>query len=622
MSHIIKGKLCGRLCEDCTESLANVEVAIYLPAKEREVIAAVVANPKETVHIVSDKEKKARQKLLLGTTKTDEYGAFSFELDDKRANSALDIDVIVNDVPHSHAPEKHQKSVQIHLTTLYPQWREDNQGHAFYRWDYCIHHRLWCLIRGYYFDAWVICGTLVNCETGTPIPNAQVTAWDADFLSDDNLGTTTTDAQGHFRIDYHSLQFKQTFLSPWINVETDPGWPPTFQSGPDVYFKATLGGTTIIDETASDRRDNVGYCLCVKLCSDKVIPSDGADIPSAWTSIGLHFNIPTGPVLNDFDSEGFAGSKKFGFTGNIRLTGQAPHKVANGNRVEYRFLVSDVTTPNGGAAPALANFANIIGVTPGLFTPSLVAKIRRNTFPFPVLNVISDQADFDSNGWFDVNNAIERTLTNNGIPLSQLSQWDYIDEDTLLTLNTAALTTAPDVPNNAATAGNPVPPANRIGIEKVAVRFEIREVINKAANIFAIIPGSGHTLNSMVVNNNPAFMKIVLNELESLGSCTPINGTIHTAYTVHHPLLEDVSIHVHNNSNSVNKNLNDGFVTLSNNTNAAVNHHNNPSLQINATPNDLVRCTYELRLRVQRRLHTGDSQVSHNDSAILFFYDI
>ena len=117
-------------------------------------------------------------------------------------------------------------------------------------------------------------------------------------------------------------------------------------------------------------------------------------------------------------------------------------------------------------------------------------------------------------------------------------------------------------------------------------------------------------------------MKMVLKELETLGSCTPINGTIHTAYTVHHPLLEDVSIRVRNNSNSINKTLSDGFISLINNTNTSVNHHNNPSLQINASPNDLVRCTYIMTLRVQRRLHTGDSQVSHNEHSVLFFYDI
>lgn len=621
MPYILKGKLCGELCDTCKEPLAKVKVALYKPFRQNELFASTVANPKETVHIVGKKELKERSKLLVKTVEADDNGNYEFELDD--GDGPYDIDVIINSVPNS---DKHLKEpVQVHLTTLFPKWRTNRQEQSFYIWDFCIFSKLWCLIRGHFFDAWVICGVLENCATGAPIPNAQVTAWDDDFLSDDNLGTATTDANGHFRIDYSSIDFKQTFLSPLINVETDPGFPLSFKSGPDVYFKAELGGTVILEESGSDRRDNVGYCLCVKLCTDKVIPGGGVDesvFPSAWTGIGLAFTIPTGPILNDFDVDGFAGSKKHGLTGNIRLTGQAAHKLSNGNRVEYRFLASDTTTPNGGPAPSLGNFTKIVGVTPGLFQPSVVARIQRNSFPFPILDVESDQTDFDSDGWFDVNHAIERTLTDNGIPLAQINNWNYIDEDTLITLNTAALTSAPNVPNGAANAGDPVPAGNLIPIEKVAVRFEIREVINKPANQFGTMVGSGRTLNSMVVNNNPAFMKLVLNELETLGSCTPINGSIHTAYTVHHPLLEDVSIRVRNNSNSINKTLSDGFISLVNNTNASVNHNNNSSLQINATPNDLVRCTYSMTLRVQRRLHTGDSQVSYNEDPILFFYDI
>lgn len=616
MLHILKGKLCGSLCDSHFEPLSNIKIAIYKPWKTDQLAATSVANPKETLHIVGKKELKDRRKLLISTVDTDTDGAYKFELDE--IEGPVDIDIIISRVPHSDT--QLQEPIQIHLTTLMPQWRQDKQRNYVYLWDFCIPQKFWCAIRGHFFDAWVICGVLENCQTGNPISNAQVTAWDADLLSDDNLGTATTNASGHFRIDYSTVDFKQTFLSPWINIETDPGFPLSFKSGPDVYFKAELAGEFIIDEPKANPRENVGYCLCVKLCTDKVIPSSGADIPSAWTGIGKHFNIPTGPILNDFDSDGFGGSKKFGFTGNINLTGQAPHKTANGNRVEYRFLVSNDTTPNGGPAPVLGDFSQIMGITPDLFTPSIVAKIRRNSFPFPVINVISDQADFDGDGWFDVNNAIERTLDNNGIPRNQIDQWDYIDEDTLLTLNTAALTNKPNVPDGIA-AGEAVPVPNRINIKKVAIRFEIREVIDKPADLFAMIPGSEQTLNSIVINNNPAFMKLAVNELLTLGSCTPISGEVHAAYTVHHPLLEDVSINVRNNSNSVNKNLSDDFITLSDNIDVAVNHNNNASLQINAVPNDLVRCTYEITLHVRRRLHTGDSPVLNNSTSVLFFYD-
>jgi DNA-directed RNA polymerase subunit L len=622
MKYIFKGSLCGYICDDCTEHLSGIEILLYLPRQQSNVVAAAVAATKETFHLVDKEEAAARKDLLIARAKTDELGNFEIELDEKYRDTAFELDVYCGNVPRTPPKPPRRDPIQLHLTTIYPRWHfTQDQSHALFRWDYCIDAKWWCFIRGYYFDAWTICGRLLNCENGVPIAGAEVTAWDADLLTDDNLGSATTDANGHFRIDYTSIQFKQTFLSPWINVETDPGLPLTFQSGPDVYFVAKLGTTEIYTETKADARKNVGYCLCVRLCS-KIIPNSGSDLPSQWTGIGLQFNIPTGPVLNDFDAEGFAGAEKFGFTGMVRLTGQAPHKLSNGHRVEYRFLVSHATTPNGGPAPALANFTKIVGVDAGLFASTLVAKVVRNSFPFPLHNVISHQSDFDANGWFDLTHAIERTLTDNSVPAADFVNWGLIDEDALVGLNTAALTSEPNVPTAAAVAGAPVPLINRIAMEKIAIRFEIREVIDKSTNIFAPIAGTGKTLNSMAVNNNPTFMKCVVNELETLGSCSPLQNIIHTAYTVHHPLLRAAQIRVRNNSNTVNKLLNDGFITLSGNTNSAVNHHNNPSLQINANPNDLVRCTYELRMSVLRRLHNGDSSVTWEEISILFFYEV
>lgn len=622
MKYIFRGALCGHICEECKEHLSGIEILLYLPRQDHNVVAAAIADPKETFHLVECSEMNARKDLLIARAATDEQGNFEIVLDEKYRDTAFDVDIVCGTVPRVPPKPPRRDPIQLHLSTIYPKWQAlREQDLAVARWDYCLSEKWWCFIRGYYFDAWTICGHLLNCDTGVPIAGAQVTAWDADLLTDDNLGTATTDANGHFRIDYTSIQFKQTFLSPLINVETDPGLPLTFQSGPDVYFTAMLGSAVVFKETKADARKNVGYCLCVRLCS-KLIPNSGSDLPSAWTGIGLNFNIPTGPVLNDFDVDGFAGAEKFGFTGVLRLTGQAPHKLANGHRVEYRFLISHATTPNGGAAPALANFTKIVGVDAGLFASSIVARLVRNISPFPVLNVVAAQSDFDSGGWFDLTHAIERTLADNSVPASDFPNWGVIDEDTLVALNTAALTTQPNVPATAAAAGAPVPAGNRIAVEKIAVRFEIREVIDKTTNSFAPIAGTGKTLNSMVVNNNPTFMKCVINELETLGSCTPLQNTIHAAYTVHHPLLRAAQIRVRNNSNTINKLLSDGFITLSGNTNSAINHHNNASLQINANPNDLVRCTYELKMSVLRRLHNGDNSVTWEEISVLFFYDI
>ncbi len=628
MKYTFRGNLCGYLCEECSEPLSGMEVRLYLPWQKERITENAVANTKDTFRLVTKEEQAAREKLLIGTARTDEKGNFEFTLDEKHSSTAFDIDFTCGTVPRTPPMPPRKEPVQFHLTTIYPQWRINReQDFYFFQWDYCLIPRWWCYIRGHYFDAWVICGYLRNCETGVPIANASVTAWDADFLTDDNLGTVLTDANGHFRIDYTSVQFKQTFLSPWINVETDPGSLLSFQSGPDVYFKASIGGVTLIDETAANSRKNVGYCLCVNLCT-KINVGDPGDtlFPSAWTGIGQAFNISTGAGPKDFDVDGYAGasSGKFALSSVIRLTGQAAPKAAGGNHIEYRFLISHVTTPNGGAAPALGNFTKIVGVTPNLFVAGTVAKLMEKAFPFTVYDVISDQSDFDADGWFDINPAVDRTLVNNGIPIANLNNYWFIDEDTLISLNTAALTTAPDVPQGAADAGQPVPAANKIPIEKIAIRFEIREVVNKPLNQFNIIPGSGKTLNSAIVNNNPMFFKLAITELDALGSCTPINGTLHAKYTVYHPHLRAAYLHLNNNSYTVNRYITgDGFLTLSGNINPLVDGNANNNLQLNNPPNDMTRCTYSLKLNAQARLHNGDSAWSYSGPIEqLFFYEI
>ncbi len=527
MKYLFKGNLCGFLCEDCTESLSGVEVLLYLPWQTERVAERAVADVKDTFRLVSNEEAGSRKELLIAKTKTDDLGNFEFELDEKFSKTAFDIDFVCGNVPRL-PPKPRKEPLQFHLTTIYPQWRTTtataNESY-FYKWEYCLSAKWWCYIRGHYFDAWVICGHLRNCDTGTPIANASVTAWDADFLTDDNLGTVLTDASGHFRIDYTSIQFKQTFLSPWINVETDPGPGLTFQSGPDVYFKAVLGSVVLVDETKTDCRKNVSYCLCVNLCSKIHVGDPGDTFPSAWTGIGQAFNITTGIGPKDFDANGYAGGAgKYALYSIINLTGQAAAKAASGNPIEYRFLVSQVTSPNGGPSPALPNFTKIVGVTPGLFVAGTVAKLTKKVFPFPDFDVVSDQSDFDADGWFDINNALNRTATLLGEPLTNFL---FTDTDPLIAMDTRVLTTAADVPSAAAAVGTPVPAGNKIPVEKFAIRFEIREVVNKALNQFNVITGNGKTLNSAIMNNNSMFMKLSVSELEVSGLCTPINGTVH-----------------------------------------------------------------------------------------------
>lgn len=618
MRNILKGSLRGHVCEDCLEDISNVEVLFYLPYRKETSVTNEISNT-ETFRLVTKEEAKQRKGLFIDSVTTDKNGDFEFEINEKYLNADFDIDFVCGSVPPKPPKPKREEMLQFHITTIAVKNELERQAQREnYRWEYNIAHKWWCYIRGHFFDAWVICGHLMNCKTNTPIANAKVTAMDADLLTDDNLGTVTTDANGHFRIDYSSADFKKTFLSPWINVETDPSFL-SFQSGPDVYFKAELAGTKLIDETKADARKNVGYCLCVNLCSEITVTNPEETFPSAWTGIGGAFSSSFGSNSYDFDADGFAGSGKHVLFSTIRLTGQAALKSAAGNPIEYRFLISDTTTPNGGPGPAIGNFSKIVGLTGGLFVPSVVSKLTRKVFSF-ILNdifVYSDQTDFDGEGWFDINHAIERTLIAVGLTPADLALYNIIEEDTLISMNTAALTTAPNVPN-IFSAGQPIPSANDIPVEKFAIRFEIREVIDKPSNNFGVIGGNGKTLNSVVMNNNPIYRELVIKELEETTLCSPISGTVHAKYTLYHPYLASGSLHLNNNSLSINRDVLDGVI----NTTSVKRINNNSAL--NAPPlNNLTRCTYSLKLYSSTRKHNGDYSDSDGSSPLeqLFFYD-
>ena len=376
----------------------------------------------------------------------------------------------------------------------------------------------------------------------------------------------------------------------------------------------------MVDETKADARKNVGYCLCVNLCSEISVTGPGETFPSAWTGIGSKFSSSYGTSAPDFDAEGYASSDKNVLFSTIKLTGQAALRSAAGNPIEYRFSVSDATLPNDDANnPPLAGFTKIVGLYPNLFVPGVVSKLIRKVYS-PILNqisVYSDQSDFDTEGWFDVNHAIERALVNIGLTPADLALYNIIEEDTLIAMNTAALTTAPDVPN-IFSAGQPIPPANEIGVEKFAIRFEIREVINKAANQFGNING-GKILNSVIMNNNPIYRRLAIKELEETTLCDPISGLVTAKYTLYHPYLASGKLHLNSNSLTINRDIADGVID-----NTTLVKRIKDDSVLNTPPDNLTRCTYSLKLYSSTRKHNGEDGDSDGGSPLeqLFFYDV
>src|SRR6478752_1534007 len=265
MKYTIKGNLRGYLCDDCFEFLEGIKVHLYQSQKNVDVRAAAELNKQQTFVLVTPEEAGAKEKLLVATAIVDVKGNFEVELNEEQSSSAFDIDFECGNVPHWPKPPQHNP-VQFYHTTIYPQWQLENDKGYYFRYDFEVSAKWWCYVRGHIFDVWTICGHLFACGTKKPVHNVKVTAWDDDFLTDDNLGSAITDVNGHFTINYTSADFKKTFLSPFINVETDPGLPLTFKNGPDVYFKYEYNGVAIPGETPAISRKNVGYCLCVELC--------------------------------------------------------------------------------------------------------------------------------------------------------------------------------------------------------------------------------------------------------------------------------------------------------------------------------------------------------------------
>jgi hypothetical protein len=53
-----------------------------------------------------------------------------------------------------------------------------------------------------------VIGTIVEQESGKPLEGLLVRAYDKDWVFDDDLGETTTDASGRFELSYSEYQFR------------------------------------------------------------------------------------------------------------------------------------------------------------------------------------------------------------------------------------------------------------------------------------------------------------------------------------------------------------------------------------------------------------------------------
>jgi hypothetical protein len=622
MKYHFKGNLCGFLCEECSEPLAGIEVLLYLPWRKESVTQTAVADVKDTFRLVSNEEAASRKELLIAKTKTDEFGNFEFELDEKYSKTVFDIDFICGTVPRV-PPKPRKEPLQFHLTTIYPQWRNSTEGEsAFYKWEYCLSAKWWCYIRGYYFDAWVICGHMYVCGTKTPIPNVKITAWDADFLTDDNLGSAVTDANGHFRIDYTSIQFKQTFLSPWINVETDPGPGLTFQSGPDVYFKYEYNSVAIQGETAANRRKNVSYCLCVELClKDIVVTPPG--IPASFTKIGNNGNH----FINEAVASGnpnviaLATGKtpaNQAFYSCIKLRGNLSQKL-NGIAMEYSFDTIETSGPGGAEIGVWKKVtaANMCEAEIGTFFTLTGDPMNPvSIIPYKISNV---SGGVDAAGWIAVPQAANFSPNING---------EILSLNTAL-LNGSTVNMVGLIQGQSTTTKAPLQ-QNRF----FKIRMRKRQIGNPASEVSAGVSNPIAMFNT-TYQNVPQFgswMPQASNEmgvacidiLEMIGGgggtgCTPITDELHVNYTAANPNMGAVSLTLYGPGGpySIQNVAPIGSVPETFNTATAL-FTIPPPPPVSIPVNTLSKCAYTVIMSVELKLTNGENQHSNIEDWLSF----
>lgn len=262
MGYIVKGNFTASLCRDFTEAVSNVKIRIYRfedDAEDRNEINQDTKNPR----ILTKKEVSEKETFLIGKGKTDFEGNYQVELSDQYIEGQIAIDIKVIVMPGQKETKK--KPLQFTVRKPRPIWR-DGENSLEYIYNYRLSFEFWNHIRTL-FDAWIICGYLKSSiEDRVPVVGATVSAFDVDWIKDDFLGSGVTDSKGYFRIDFSDSDFKQTFLSPAINIET----PISAIPSPGVYFKVTTEDGSIIYEEdrvegRTDERKHVPHCYGVDL---------------------------------------------------------------------------------------------------------------------------------------------------------------------------------------------------------------------------------------------------------------------------------------------------------------------------------------------------------------------
>ena len=618
MRYSFFGHLCGTLCSDCQEDLANVTLRLYRPeGREDQILSRATANPKRTHRILDPKDVKKKSDRLLAEADLDSEGRFEVSLGEEvdYDGEAFEVDVYLESVPGM--PEgADAEPVQVSITTLQPQWRKGEEG-ARFGWEYCIPARFWCQVRER-FGVWTICGDVTLCETEEPIKGLTVIAFDRDWVQDDELGSATTDQHGRFRIDYLRQDFEP---GTFIDVE--------LVGGPDLYFRVeTPAGQALLDEDPSEgrtsSRENAGPCFCVDLCIDreKEPPPTPPEAYPAFTHVGGY------DFQTDIDSTpsgtGETVSQGRAFYRTLRLNGVMAKRSLNGNPLEYKFQHRELGASTWtDVAPSQIRKTKI----------GVLEKVDTSVSPPDVVTQdyivggtpASDEVAASFNGnWIQVPQESD-LLGPNGSFVPNHNQIQ-LDSRTLATFTPAVDLTSIEAGDSAEAPS---------GVSLVQNKhFQLRMLIREQG-----AGGSGTPagfLQNIAVNNrlydyvrHPNWMGQTVNDglavamvnLRELGSsgCEGIQDSLNVEFTAAHPNLGNVSIRIEGPGGPYSTTPTPSDPNV--NGSADENLHGSVDFQTisgGTQVEDLENCSYIVTLSVGVLLTNGDGTPSNRNDQIAF----
>ena len=617
MKYSLKGRIQTTVCDDHQHALTNTVIRLYQPDDET-VTELVAAQPKEAFRWLEKKDFQAKQKRLLVETTTDAQGHYTFEIDGEQKNyqgGAVELDIYYPEIP-DYGQKNTDKPAgylpfQVTIDVLQPRWRE-TEDELLARWNHRISRKWWCTILQR-LDIWAICGTLYGCETEATQAGIEVIAMDDDIISDDRLGSAVTDTAGKFCIFYRSKDFKRTFLSPLINVETP--FVAT-NNGPDLYFKFALGGAVFSEEEPSEARnpgrENVSNCVCVDLCIDS---SKGEPITSFFHigenrkyNIVQNINPNDGRTINKADSDW----NQQAFYSTLALLGTL-EKTFNGQPTEYLFQYSELASSADAIPTNEAAWTDVIENDIALGTViGLTPKFAATPIPPPpfyyepdiyAINPRAGQIGVAFNGNWIVVPQTAQSLTGR-----------------LINLISENLAPDPDSVN----MSRLVPGESSAPLQKnryFSLRMKKREAGNAASETVAGTSRPIAIFNTTYENvpqggswspgesSELGIATLDLAELATAGGCNKIENTITVKYTAANPNLGSVALHfwgpgATNNFEPIN------FSTPGEEAQGTALYSGNFAA--------LKSCAYEIRLTAGLRLTNGEKTHDGVQDRVLF----